>query len=86
MISLLHELLGYIEISKADWLRIRRLGPVRFVMQSCLASFSGRVGAGVILVVAVSCLDSGGIIGGWFARLVVCIQILILLMFGCRIP
>jgi hypothetical protein len=65
MISLLHEkdyeLLGNIEIREADWLRIRRNGSIRFMIASCSASIGGRVGAGLILLVAVTCLNKGSV-------------------------
>jgi hypothetical protein len=56
-----YELLGNIEIREADWLRLRRSGVIRFVVNSCSASFGGRVGAGLILLIAVTCLGKGNI-------------------------
>ncbi|GEM_PF-2114718 len=56
-----YELLGNIEIREADWLRIRRNGFARFVIASCSASFAGRVGTGLILLVVASCLSRGSI-------------------------
>lgn len=65
MISLLHEkdyeLLGNIEIRKADWLRIRRNGFFRFVVGSCSSSFAGRIGSGLILLALVTCMGKGSI-------------------------
>jgi hypothetical protein len=70
MISLLHEkeyeLLGNLEIREADWLRIRRLGLTRFVFDCCRSSYSGRIGAGLLLLAAVDGLDAGRSGGaGW---------------------
>ena len=53
MISLLHnkdyEMLGNLEIRRADWEKLRQLGPVRFVMKCCVSSYSGRIGAILII-------------------------------------
>ena len=44
-----YEMLGDIEIRKADWLRIRVQGPFRFAVSCCRSSFSGRIGALLML-------------------------------------
>ena len=53
MLSILREpeceMLGDIEIRKADWHRIRVQGLFRFVARCCQSSLSGRVGALLIL-------------------------------------
>lgn len=44
-----YQMLGDIEIRKADWLRIRVQGPFRFAVSCCRSSFSGRIGALLML-------------------------------------
>lgn len=44
-----YEMLGDIEIRKADWIKIRVQGPYHFAVSCCRSSFSGRIGALLML-------------------------------------
>jgi hypothetical protein len=61
MISLLHEkeyeLVGEVEVRRADWLKIRRAGWFQFVVKWCSTSFGGRIGATAVSFVALSHID-----------------------------
>jgi hypothetical protein len=69
MLSLLHqadyERLGDIEVRKSDWERIRAGGFLRFIASCVLASYSGRVGALILMPLlgyeGINRISSGGL-------------------------
>jgi len=69
MISLLHEkeyeLLGEVEIRRADWLRIRQEGWFRFVFKWCSSSYGGRIAATLVFSIALGHIDPLRRLGGY---------------------
>ena len=78
-------MLGDIEIRKADWLKIRNQGPLRFVASCCRSSISGRIGA-LLMLCSLEGVHGFRAIDGsaWFLLFLGAFDVSLSLLYGWR--